>query len=122
MFTPSTPASFNRRIESSIFFASTPFGGKTSTEVTNPPSTIFLDHFERSSGGTTFRSAGGTSVTWAKAPEEKMTFCARGDAALTASEISFLCAGVVPQQPPMNFAPDCMNRLANFDMYSGEHM
>ena len=50
------------------------------------------------------------------------TRCARGEAARTASEISLMCAGVVPQQPPMNFAPAWINRFANFDMYSGEHM
>jgi hypothetical protein len=47
-------------------------------------------------------------------PEVKAMLCARGDAARTESEISLMCEGVVPQQPPMNFAPAWMNRLANF--------
>ena len=40
MLTPSTPASFSRRIESSVFCASQPFGGSTSTDVTNSPRAI----------------------------------------------------------------------------------
>src|SRR6185369_16424179 len=100
---------------------STPFGGSTSTEVTNSPSAIFRPHFERSSGGAT-RICGAVTSTVTVAPGLKATLCARGEAARTESEISLMCAGVVPQQPPMNFAPDWMNRFANFDMYSGEHM
>src|SRR5882672_12124768 len=122
MFTPSTPASLRSRIESRVFWASTPFGGSTSTEVTNTPLTILRDQSERSSGGTTFRSGVATSVTTPSGPDESTTFCALGDAARTASEINLMCAGVVPQQPPINFAPDWINRFANFDMYSGEHM
>src|SRR5882672_6788453 len=122
MLTPSTPASFNNRIESKVFCASTPLGGNTSTEVTNSPCTILRDHFDRSSGGTTLMSLGVTSVTWANGPEENTTCCARGEAARTASEMSLMWAGVVPQQPPINFAPAWMKRFANFDMYSGEHM
>src|SRR5258708_5502198 len=122
IFTPSTPASFNNRIESSVFWASTPLGGRTSTEVTNSPLTIFRDQCERSAGGTSLRSGGAASVIWAKAPDVSTTFCARGDAARTASEINLMWAGVVPQQPPINFAPAWIKRLANFDMYSGEHM
>ena len=34
-------------MESSVFCASTPLGGNTSTEVTNSPCTILRDHFER---------------------------------------------------------------------------
>ena len=40
------------------------------------------------------------------APDDSTTCCARGEAARTASEINLMCAGVVPQQPPINFAPD----------------
>src|SRR5687768_607916 len=121
MFTPSTPASFNKRIESSVFCASTPFGGSTSTEVTNSPVAILRPHADRSSGGTTLMSVGVTSTIGVPAPLN-VTRCARGDAARTESEINLICDGVVPQQPPINFAPDWINRFANFDMYSGEHM
>src|SRR6185503_4940288 len=76
---------------------------------------------ERSSGGTT-RISGAVTSTVTVVPGLNATPCARGDAARTESEISLMCAGVVPQQPPINFAPDWMNRFANFDMYSGEHM
>src|SRR4029079_17095995 len=105
----------------SVFLASTPLGGSTSTEVTNSPSSIFRPQFERSAGGTT-RMSGAVYSTVAAAPPLKATRCVRGDAARTESEISLICAGVVPQQPPINLAPAWMNRLANFDMYSGEHM
>src|SRR5215211_2671513 len=121
MFTPSTPASLSRRIESSVFFASTPLGGSTSTEVTNSPRAIFRPHAERSSGGTTRMSDGVTSIVTV-APALKAMRWARGEAARTESEISLICDGVVPQQPPINLAPDWINRLANLDMYSGEHM
>src|SRR6185369_1331397 len=121
MFTPSTPASFNKRIESSVFFASTPFGGSTSTDVTNSPCAILRPHLDRSSGGTTWMS-GGVISTAAADPDVNAMLCARGDAARTESQISLICDGVVPQQPPINFAPAWMNRFANFDMYSGEHM
>ena len=66
--------------------------------------------------------SGGVVSTVAVVPALNVTRCVRGDAARTESEISLMCAGVVPQQPPINFAPDWMSRLANFDMYSGEHM
>src|SRR5262245_14139295 len=121
MFTPSTPASFKSRIESRVFLASTPLGGRTSTDVTNSPCAIFAPHLERCSGGTTLISVGVMCSTCAGA-EVEMLRCARGDAARTASAINLMCDGVVPQHPPMNFAPACMNLLANFDMYSGEHM
>src|SRR5256885_9055208 len=49
MLTPSTPASFKSRIELSVFVASQPFGGKTSTEVTNSPFVILRDQWESSS-------------------------------------------------------------------------
>src|SRR5688572_25100598 len=121
MFTPSTPASLSKRIESSVFFASTPFGGSTSTEVTNSPRAILRPQFDRSSGGTTLMS-GAVISTDEVPPEVKAMLCARGDAARTESQIILMCDGVVPQQPPMNFAPAWINRFANFDMYSGEHM
>src|SRR5688572_6842341 len=104
MFTPSTPASFNKRIESSVFFASTPFGGSTSTEVTDSPRAILRPQFDRSSGGTTLMS-GGVFSTAVGAPDVKAMRCARGDAARTESQINLMCDGVVPQHPPINFAP-----------------
>ncbi len=48
--------------------------------------------------------------------------CRRGETARTASEMSLMCAGVVPQQPPMNLTPAWISRFAYFAMYSGEHM
>jgi hypothetical protein len=98
-------------------------GGSTSTDVTNSPRVIFRDHCERSSGGVTLMSVGVSfSSTCLGAALEIKTLCARGEAARTASLINLMCEGVVPQQPPMNFAPAWIKRLANFDMYSGEHM
>src|SRR5712692_9927013 len=124
MFTPSTPASFKSRIESKVFCDSQPFGGSTSTEVTNSPNVILRDQCERSSGGVTWTSGAGASFwsTCAGAIAGAKTLCDRGEAARTASLINLICAGVVPQQPPMNFAPAGINRVANFDMYTGEHM
>jgi hypothetical protein len=89
MFTASTPASLSSLIDSSVDLASQPFGGSTSTEVTNSPRATFRDHFDRSSGGITVTSCGLSSETRA-APVFAKTFACRGLIERMASAISLM--------------------------------
>src|SRR5262245_60735718 len=114
--TASTPASFNNRTPSSIFEGSQPFGGTISTEVTNSALQIFFAKRERSACGTTCTSGGFSSGTKTRTVERP------GDSAAAAFAICLMCSGVVPQQPPTNFAPAWIKRLAYLAMYSGEAM
>ena len=70
MCTPSTPAVFKSRIASRVFQGLQPFGGSTSTVVTNSPLAILRAQFERSSAGTTMTSGGFSSA--------RLTFAALG--------------------------------------------
>jgi hypothetical protein len=58
MLTPSTPAPFSSRIASSVFHGLQPFGGRTSTVVTNSPLAILGAHLDHSSSGTRVNYSG----------------------------------------------------------------
>src|SRR5262249_31354552 len=112
--TASTPASFRLRTPSIIFDGSQPLGGTISTLVTNWLLAILAAKRERSAKGAgSILAPGAGPLTGARAP-------GRGLDARAAFTIGLMCSGVVPQQPPMNFTPALINRLAYLAMYSGE--
>ncbi len=115
MLIASTPPAAMHRAASRILDGSQPRGGTTSTMRANPPETIFAPSADapgRGAAGTRGRrrSAGG-------APGRAR---ARGRTVRSASRIARMCAGVVPQHPPITRTPACAKRRAYSAKYSGE--
>ncbi|MNL22068.1 hypothetical protein D3C87_1433920 [compost metagenome] len=107
----STPASRMRRTPSSIERGSQPLGGTISTEVTNMPRASLAPKRDRSESGTgSIRGRVPRSCT------EMAGAWRLGDRARAASAICRMWSGVVPQQPPTNFTPAWMRRLAYLAM------
>ena len=105
------PVSLSACATSSIPAFEPPSGGSSCTETTHSPS--------RSIRASVVSA--GASSTWIAVSRSRKTSGARGSRASSIERrIAAISAGVVPQQPPMIFAPSRRACAANSAKYSGE--
>ena len=109
MSTQSTPASFSKAAPCSILVGLVPRGGSTSTLMMNSPARSLQARGELASAG----GSGGllSSGRW-RATSVTLTELRADPPRGSAARIAAICAGVVPQQPPMIATPASAKRRA----------
>ncbi len=110
-----TPAAASSLAPASSFAQSNPRGGTISTSVTNSPrsSRRAILERERNGGGSTAPSTSmglGVKPTSTDRAADSAVFCAA--TARSDARMARMCAGVVPQQPPMTCTPARRNLRA----------
>ncbi len=113
-----TPMACSLRAPSISRDASMPLGGTISTIVTNSPRAIRAPRAERSASGAGSMTDAASCERVFFPAEVVPSTCAC--TARSAPRIARMCAGVVPQQPPMMVAPARAAFRAKLAMYSGE--
>src|SRR5579872_2354450 len=113
--TQSKPASLKSLAAVTSGEASRPRGGRISTKETKVPAASLAP-------SSLLEAAGSFSIGFNLGCGSTMIAdrCT-GWATCTASRISLMCSGVVPQQPPTTLTPACTKRAAQEAMYAGEN-